>query len=269
MHPLVRRLADDAHEADAQQALEAFGGDVLGTLYDHLIDEALPLAARRRLPPVFAAHLSRFGLVLLVRSLRRVPVPVRHAAVRALSKIHEADDFSFDPAPVDTAIDRDLRHYAALGQILRLCRLGKTGALPLPPARVQSFREEALERVFRLLGLRYDQRDIYDAYLGITSADPSLRDPPCGTVPSSSSTTSSTTPRGASCCRSSTIRRGSRRSPSARRTSTSTCGAPARRYLEGVDDPRLDALLAEDGSVPQEGDGERTVPVGASPKADE
>lgn len=262
VHSLVRRLADDAHEADAHQALEAFGGDVFGTLYDHLTDEALPLAARRRLPPVFAAHPSRFGLVLLVRSLRRVPVPVRHAAVQALSKIHKADDFSFDPAPVDTAIERDLRHYAALGQILRLCRLGKTGALPLPPARVQSLREEALERVFRLLGLRYDQRDIYDAYLGITSADPSLRDSAVEFVDNLVDYTTRRVllpllddPDGEQAL---TI--GQQyfdlhlRGPRA-----------ARRYLEGVDDPRLDALLAEDGSMPQEGDGERTVPVGASP----
>ena len=262
VHPLVRRLADDAHESDAQQALEAFGDEIFGTLYDHLTDEALPLAARRRLPPVFAAHPSRFGLVLLVRSLRRVPVPVRHAAVRALSKIHEADDFSFDPAPVDTAIEQDLRHYAALGQILRLCRLGKTGALPLPPAQVQSFREEALERVFRLLGLRYDQRDIYDAYLGITSADPSLRDSAVEFVDNLVDYTTRRVllpllddPEGEQA-----LSIGQKyfdlhlRGPRA-----------ARRYLEGVDDPRLEALLTEGDSVPQEGDGARTVPVSASP----
>ena len=261
VHPLVRLLADDAHEADAQRALEAFGGEVFGTLYDHLVDEALPLAARRRLPPVFAAHPSRFGLVLLIRSLRRVPVPVRHAVVRALSRIHAADTFSVDADPVDAAIEQDLRHYAALGQIRRLCRRGTTGALPLPPARVQAFREEALERVFRLLGLRYDQRDIYDAYLGITSADPSLRDSAVEFVDNLVDYTTRRVllpllddPEGEQA-----LAIGRQyfdlhlRGPHA-----------ARRYLEGVDDPRLEALLTEDGAVPEAGDGTRTEPVAVS-----
>jgi ATP/ADP translocase len=258
VHVLVRRLADDAHEAEAQRALEAFGGEVFGTLYDHLTDEALPMAARRRLPPVFAAHPSRFGLVLLVRSLRRVPVPVRHAVVRALSRIHAADDFSFDPDPIDTAIEQDLRHYAALGQILRLCRLGKTGASPLPAAPIQTLREEALERVFRLLGLRYDQRDIYDAYLGITSADPSLRDSAVEFVDNLVDYTTRRVllpllddPEGEQAL---TI--GQQyfdlhlRGPHA-----------ARRYLENVDDPRIEALLTEDGAAPEAGEGARTGPV--------
>jgi len=44
-----------------------------------------------------------------------------------------------------------------------------------PPEALVALRDECLERVFRLLGLRYDQRDIYDAYLGITSEDRLLR----------------------------------------------------------------------------------------------
>jgi hypothetical protein len=121
--------------------------------------------------------------------------------------------------------------------------------------------------VFRLLGLRYDQRDIYDAYLGITSADPSLRDSAVEFVDNLVDYTTRRVllpllddPEGEQA-----LSIGQKdfdlhlRGPRA-----------ARRYLEGVDDPRLDALLAEDGSVPQEGDGERTVPVGASPpEADE
>jgi hypothetical protein len=41
---------------------------------------------------------------------------------------------------------------------------------------LKAYRDETLECIFRLLGLRYDQQDFYDAYLGLTSGDPSLRD---------------------------------------------------------------------------------------------
>ena len=266
VHVLVQRLGEDAYETAARQALEGYGAAIFGTLYDHLTDAAVPLPARRRIPEVFPAHPRRLGLVLLVRSLRQVPVPVRHAVVRALSKIHKAGDFSFDPDPIDTAIERDIEHYAALGQILRLCR--EDGPLPVSSARIQSFREEALERVFRLLGLRYDQRDIYDAYLGITSPDPALRDSAVEFVDNLVDYSTRRVllpllddPDGAQA-----LDVGQQyfdldlRSPAA-----------ARRYLTGVDDPRLRALLAgpEEGPVELEGDGTPSDSVTVSAPADE
>jgi hypothetical protein len=82
---------------------------------------------------------------------------------------------SSDPEVLDAAIEEEARHYAALGQVLHLHGRAPDRS-PLDPTLLRLFRQEALERIFRLLGLRYDQRDIYDAYLGITSPDPALQD---------------------------------------------------------------------------------------------
>jgi len=266
VHALVHRLGEDAHGAAAQQALEAYGPAIFGTLYDHLTDASLPLAVRRRLPGIFPAHPRRLGFALLVRSLRQVPVPVRHAVVRALSKIHKAGDVSVDPEPIEAAIESDIEQYAALGQILRLC--GEEGDLPLSPARVQSLRDEALERVFRLLGLRYDQRDIYDAYLGITSPDPSLRDSAVEFVDNLVDYSTRRVllpllddPEGEQA-----LHVGQQyfdleiRGPAA-----------ARRYLRSVDDPRLEALLsgADGRSRDLERDGIPSESVSVSTPADE
>jgi hypothetical protein len=113
---------------------------------------------------------------VLTRSLADVPLPVRHAVARALSRLHASGDYRFDADVIETTIREEARHFAALGQILHLRhRTGRPPHGSLSPSLLQSFREESLERLFRLLGLRYDQRDIYDAYLGITSDDPTLR----------------------------------------------------------------------------------------------
>ncbi len=239
VHGLVRRLGEAPYESVAKQALAAYGEGIFGTLYDHLIDESLPLPARRRLPDVFPAHPSRLGLVLLVRSLRQVPVPVRHAVVRALSKIHKASDFSADPGPIDRAIERDVAHYAAFGQILRLA--GEESDLSVSSAQVQSLREEALERVFRLLGLRYDQRDIYDAYLGITSPDPALRDSAVEFVDNlvDYSTRRVLLPLLDDPEGDQALAIGQQYFDLEIRTPKA-----ARRYLRSVDDPRLDSLLS-------------------------
>ena len=175
--PLVQALGDDAYEAAAREGVEAFGDSIFGTLYDYLVDETQPLALRRRLPPLFAEHPTQLALRLLGRVLRQVSGPVRHAVVRALNAIRRKGGGGLDADLLDAAIKHEIEHHAALGQIARLHhRDGASSTLSLTPTQIQSLREETLDRLFRLLGLRYDQDDIYDAYLGVTSADAALRD---------------------------------------------------------------------------------------------
>ncbi len=177
VYPLVERLGEDAYESAARQALASFEPPVLGTLYDYLVDSEIDLQTRQRIPPIFVKKPGPFALSTLVRGLRKVPIPVRHAITRALSKLHQAVDASSDADQLDDAIEREARHYAALGHILWLRRQASSGERgPVDPDQLRALRRESLERIFRLLGLRYDQRDIYDAYLGFTSPDPTLRD---------------------------------------------------------------------------------------------
>jgi hypothetical protein len=82
-----------------------------------------------------------------------------------------------DTDTVGAAVEDAIKHYAALGQVLRLARRSDAiKDLPINLDRLDALRSETLESIFRLLGLQYDQRDLYDAYLGVTSSDPTLRD---------------------------------------------------------------------------------------------
>jgi HEAT repeat protein len=174
---LVQRLGNDAFEEDAREALGAFGPPVLGTLYDLLLDDQIDLETRRRIPSVFVEHPGAFAVMTLIRALRKVPIPLRHAIAQALSKLHKTVDISPNPDLLDDLIEREAAHYAALGQLHRLGRApSDTSSLPVDADSLRAIRCETLERIFRLMGLRYDQRDIYDAYLGLTSADRALRD---------------------------------------------------------------------------------------------
>jgi hypothetical protein len=118
--------------------------------------------------------------------------------------------------------------------------------------QLRSFREETLERLFRLLGLRYDHRDIYDAYLGITSPDPSLRDSAIEFVDNlvDYNTRRMLLPLLDDPDAKQAVEVG--RTFFDRRIRDAT---DARRYLRGVDDPRLAALLetGEPVSVPGNG----------------
>lgn len=170
---LVQYLEDDAFERAARHALIAFERPLCGALYDALVDERHSRLLRRRIPPIFAERPSQLGLDLLVRSLGPVPIPVRHEVVRALSKVHAAGDFTCDAEAVESTIEEEVEHYVLLGQVLNV---GRTAEASFARSQLESLRGNALERIFRLLGLRYDQRDLYDAYLGITSDDPKVHD---------------------------------------------------------------------------------------------
>ena len=177
VYRLVQFLGTEAFQEEARSALISFGPSLLGTLYDYLVDERIDLKARRLIPSIFVDRPCQLAVTLLVRSLRRVPIPVRHAVIRALSRLHKAGDFRRNPRALDAALEREIEHYAVLGQILHLHQRSSPEDTRLAaPERLQSYREEALERIFRLLGLRYNQRDIYDAYMGLTSDEPALRD---------------------------------------------------------------------------------------------
>ncbi|WP_103029935.1 Npt1/Npt2 family nucleotide transporter [Salinibacter altiplanensis] len=177
LFPLIRQLGEDAYASTARQALSAFDPPVLGTLYDYLVDPQTDPDARVRIPSIFVNQSGSFAVASLVRGLRKVEVPVRHAIAQALSKLHQAVDASpSDPDVLDAVIKQEAAHYAALGQIQRLLQQSAEHPVPIDPATLQPLRQEGLERIFRLLGLRYNQRDIYDAYLGVTSPDPTLRD---------------------------------------------------------------------------------------------
>jgi ATP/ADP translocase/HEAT repeat protein len=260
--PLVKFLDEDAFEAEAQEALTSFGGEIFGTLYDYLVDEELPLRIRRRIPPIFGAQPRPFAMTLLVRSLDRVPIPVRHAVAKALSKVHQGGDFPVDTDTVGGAVEDEIKHYTALGQILR--RFRRTDAVrdvPIGPDQLRTLRAEALECIFRLLGLQYDQRDIYDAYLGVTSSDPTLRDSATEFVDN-------------------LVDYDTRRmlmplldDPDGRQAVEVgetffdlrfRDGDDVRRYLRAVDDPRLDAYLADAAAPDGTPDGEERREIVAS-----
>jgi ATP/ADP translocase/HEAT repeat protein len=176
VHVLLQRLQSEAVRKHAHRALVRYGQRILGTTYDHLVDPEVDLTVRRRIPAIVAEQSCQIAATVLTRSLGDTPVPVRHAVTRALSRLHAGGSYRFDEETIDAAIRSEARHYAALGQILHLReRAGNPEKGRVNTDALRSLREECLERIFRLLGLRYDQRDIYDAYLGITSGDATLR----------------------------------------------------------------------------------------------
>jgi hypothetical protein len=96
--------------------------------------------------------------------------------VRSLSKLHASGYGSLSSETVGEVLEEEIRHYAALGQILHMMtRTNRDAIGEMKREKLREARSASLERTFRLLGLQFDQRDVYDAYLGLTSDDELLR----------------------------------------------------------------------------------------------
>jgi ATP/ADP translocase/HEAT repeat protein len=184
--PLLEQLQEEGREEEeARRSLVAFGPRILGTLYDYLVDEETPERLRRRIPSVLAAGGTQAAVDVLLLSQGRVPVPVWHEVVQALSHLRarggegrdgESERLRFPKEAVREAVWEEAARLAALGQVLRAReQTDAASRQALPPERLHAARRGSLERLCRLLGLRYPQDDLRNVYRGLTDEDATMR----------------------------------------------------------------------------------------------
>ena len=176
---LVPRLADSRLRHDVRQALIQYGDRIVGTLGDYLHDPEESLQVRANIPKVLSEMNSQEAVNALVRSLPRLDPFLGHRAIKALNKMRvRFPRLSFADDAIDLAILDELRDYYEFGIMLSSDEIQQSenrAVLRLLRQALQERMDQRLERVFRLLGLRYPPADIYSAYNGLRSQRSHLR----------------------------------------------------------------------------------------------
>ncbi len=156
----------------ARAALVSYGTDVLEPILQHLRDSSVPLEVRLAIPSILYELRDQQAADALVRLLPRLrPVTLRRAALRALNRIRRNQpEVRFDPAVLERILKIEIRksYQFAVDRVV----LGPEGVLG---ALLEEHRARAFERVSRVLGLMYPQRDILTAYQGLRSESEALR----------------------------------------------------------------------------------------------
>ncbi len=174
---LLRLLAEKPYEKPAREALVAYGDRIFGTLYDHLTDDTVAEPTRRNIPRMLAELPTQPAVDLLLLSLERLRAPLLYDVAKALNKIRASNPgLRFNQEAIDVAVLGEVRalatvqaalfHHARSPDVYARSSSG-------PEVREALFRErkQSLERVFRMLGLRYPSADMHSAYLGLTEND--------------------------------------------------------------------------------------------------
>ena len=153
-----------------------FGDRVVGTLRDYMVDPETPVAARRALPLVLQQIGTQATHAVLGESLLDPDAEVRYGVISALNKLQELHPtWRVDPTMLETLLDAEilghLRSYQMIGALLPAL------ADPAPVmAPLKAAMEQELERIFRLLKLRFPHQDLHSAYVGVQSTNPVVHD---------------------------------------------------------------------------------------------
>ncbi len=171
LFPLIDALAQPRLRAAAIPALAAFGATICGTLSDFLHDPSVPIRVRRQLPRVLRNIPDQRSVDVLLAALDEQDLDIAAAVLRALNHLREtAPTLNFNDQFVSDQIYKEARHYYELNAALQpfLEHSSEIGAARLLARTIRSRLEHTLERLFRLLGLRYPPKAIYFAYLAVS-----------------------------------------------------------------------------------------------------
>jgi len=172
---LYGMLPDARLRAAAIDALASYGTRICGTLGDLIEDETVPLAIRRRLPRVLRRVAVQRSVDVLLHALGEPHPAVRTAVLRALNRLREIEpNLDYGPALVTRQILEEARHYSELNAAWTALRdQGEQRTAKRLLARSLEERlHTSVERLFRLLALRYPPKEIYAAYLAVRHRRP-------------------------------------------------------------------------------------------------
>jgi AAA family ATP:ADP antiporter len=171
--PLIGSLSNPKLRGAAVEALANYGPSICGTLSDALIDEARPLAARRQVPRVLKKIPHQRSVDVLLEAAGHQDLSIRAAVLKALNHLRETNEgLNFNGAFVTGRILGEARYYYELNAALlpfRDRRNGQRSATQLLARTIDERLKCTLERLFRLLGLRYPPKEIYAAWLAVSS----------------------------------------------------------------------------------------------------
>jgi AAA family ATP:ADP antiporter len=167
---LLRRLSDSRVRGDAIEALSAYGTRICGTLGDMLDDETAPVAVRRQIPRVLRLMPDQRSVDALLRSIGQPELSIRTSVLKALNQLREtAPNLSYGDESVIQQFTSEIRYYFELHAALEPFRTYKNShsAPSLLARSIEERLRQTIERLFRLLGLRYPPKEIYAAYLAV------------------------------------------------------------------------------------------------------
>lgn len=185
---LIGQLENKHRRKNVREALSEYGEPIAERLSTLLTDSNARLRVRMEIPRVLSMIGTQRCFVLLAENLIIKDVHLRFEIIRALNRMRSRDaNLRVKSKKLDPVIWMEIRNYYELVQVsIRVKHKDSIGhksvtsdqediARKLLVRAINEKLRDNLERIFRLLGLKHSAKDMYHAYLGVTSDSPDLR----------------------------------------------------------------------------------------------
>jgi len=191
--PILLKNLDTRHVRKyARESLAAYGEDIIVILTKLLEGSAEEAGKRLAIPRVLALIGSQKSVSLLTKYLSTEDLPLRHQVIKALNKLRVSyTNLKFDQSLIKKRILEEIDFYFKIlsswlqqnknllpeNETQRLrdeSTPDKRARLLLVSALVERL-DDSLERIFRLLSLKYPPKDMFNAYLGLVSENAALK----------------------------------------------------------------------------------------------
>lgn len=175
-----------------REALAGFGEEIIERLSPYLEDAAADKGQRLAVPKVLALIGSQKSVDLCLHHLDQKSLLLRYEVIKASNKLRaKFTGLKFDERLIESRVLNETRQYYQILTILtrqkRLMKDSAAGSLTnngiegAEKARILLIKavverlDKNLERIFRLLGLKYAAKDMFNAYFGVRSNQSHLR----------------------------------------------------------------------------------------------
>ncbi len=191
IQPLIDHLNTMLLRTSAREALANYGEDVIEILHKYLWQVETDKNKKMAMIKVLALIGSQNSVNVLTELLEEKDLRLRYEVIKALNKLKVKFPFlEFDEGKIELEIHEEIKNYYRI-----LLELNNQNNLHSKPGKVENNETELktakarrllikaleekvdinLERIFRLLGLRYTPKDMFNIYLGIVSKIKILR----------------------------------------------------------------------------------------------
>jgi AAA family ATP:ADP antiporter len=189
---LITHLNTKHLRKNVREALVSFGEDIVIILTKILENPDVERDKKVAIPKVLAMIDSQKSVNTLMRNIDSMDLTLRYEIIKALNKLRvKFPTLKFDPHVIQTRVLDEIELYKSILRIwlkqneMFLIDQRKNGDTTLPnqdkKARLlllfalEEKLNKNLERVFRLLGMKYPPKDMVDAYLGLMSQTTKLK----------------------------------------------------------------------------------------------
>ncbi|MFH5833292.1 Npt1/Npt2 family nucleotide transporter [Halalkalibaculum sp. DA3122] len=171
---LIKKLENPEYKIEIRKALASFGSDHLILFKDRFFDESVSKNIRKSIPGIFAYLPEQISADQLFEMIRIDDPDLRYHVIKSLNKLlRERPSLAMKTMRVRAIIRSEAQNIFELLAMKQLQPPNRPNKILLKA--LDEKMEQGTERIFRLLGLIYDSRDMYGTYLALQSISPDKR----------------------------------------------------------------------------------------------